>query len=108
MPTYYDLVISCPVCLSEGKSGGKPSQWYHGSDCGGKLQIADNGYFRCTDCGVHKHLKNWRYACEEHESDYRPTTSTAFAVAMSISAQIASTAGIKWYRNLLNNLEDDW
>ena len=107
MPTYYDTIIRCPACIAEGRSGGEPSQWYHG-ECDGKLQIGDNAMERCVECGRSSHIKNWRYACEEHETDYKPTTNAHFANAISTSGQLASIAGRVWLITLLENLGDDW
>lgn len=112
MPTYYDLVISCPVCLSKGRSGGKPSQWYH-ANCGGKLQIGENACLKCTLCKNEDHLKNWRYVHDSTEADFRPiTTSTSVPVnpvtlAMTLSNQIIQSAGMSWLITLLKNMEDD-
>lgn len=106
MTTYYDLKIRCPACIAVGKSGGYLSQWYH-TDCGGRLQIGDNAYIRCSNCYYQDQIKYWRYACESHETSYRPTNANSFANAIATAAQIANIAGVRWYQKLLDNL-DDW
>jgi len=108
MATYYDLLIQCPACIKEkGYDSNPPGQWYH-DGCGGKLQIGDNAYLKCAKvgCGKSSHIKNWRYACQKHSSDFRPTTAAHFANAISISGQVTSVAGRQWLLTLLQNLED--
>jgi len=107
MATYYDLIIRCPACIADGLSGGTPHQWYH-SNCGGKAQIGDDAYLKCVSCGQSNHLKNWRYACGEHETDYRSTTSAHFANAISTAGQVTSVAGKAWLIKLLENMGEDW
>ncbi len=106
---YYDLLIRCPACLADGKDGGIPSQWYH-NDCGGKMQIGDNANLRCEVCGDNSssHIKNWRYRCSAHATEFRATTSAHFATAASTAGQLTDIAGVKWLIRLLENLGDDW
>lgn len=106
MPTYYDLKIRCPACAADGINT-TISQWHH-ANCGGKLQIGDDAYIKCTSCDTKNHIQNWRYACEEHEADFRPTTAAHFASAIAMAGQITGTAGKKWLRTLLDNMGDDW
>lgn len=108
MTTYYDLKIRCPACISEGKSGDPVAQWYHANGCGGKLQIGDNAYLKCVSCGHTKHIKNWRYACPTHESDFKPCTGASFANAISTAGQVTSIAGIRWLKTLMDNMGEDW
>ena len=63
---------------------------------------------RCTSCGSSRHIRNWRYACEEHEADYRSTTAAHFASAVSTAGQITSVAGKNWLMRLLENMGEDW
>jgi predicted RNA-binding Zn-ribbon protein involved in translation (DUF1610 family) len=107
MATYYDLIIRCPACIADGGSGDSPSQWYH-ADCGGKIRVGDDAYFKCVSCGDNWHIRYSRYACREHESDYRSTTAAHFANAISTAGQITSVAGKKWLITLLENMGDDW
>ena len=107
MAQYYDLQMRCPACIAEGKSGGPCVQWYH-TECGGQLQVGDDANYKCVSCGYISHIKNWRYACREHETDFRPTTNAHFANAISTSGQIASVAGREWLIRLLENLGSDW
>jgi len=104
---YYDLIISCPACLCDGKTGGAQKQWYH-ANCGGKIQVGDNACYKCCTDNFVSHIKNWRYACEAHESDYRKTTPAHFASAISAAGQVTSLAGVKWLQKLLENLGEDW
>lgn len=109
MTTYYDLYIRCPACIAKGEPNLKPpSQWFHANQCGGRIKIGDDANLKCISCGYINHVKNWRYACSAHETDYRPCTSAGFANAISIAGEITSIAGIQWMRKLLDNLGDDW
>jgi hypothetical protein len=109
MATYYDLIIRCPACLSDGKEPGPPSQWFHAKPgCDGKAQIGDDAQIKCAKCGDTFHLKTARYACYVHETDYRPTSSAHFASAISTAGQVTSIAGKQWLINLLENMGDDW
>lgn len=105
MVEYYDLWMRCPACIADGRTGGEPGQWYH-SHCGGKLQAGDNACYRCSDCGTEVHVRDWRYACTAHESDYRPTTSAHLANAVSTAGQITSRAGRQWLLRFLDCLGD--
>ncbi len=105
MAQYFDLVIRCPACIAENRDGGVPSPWYH-ANCGGGLTIGDDANYRCKSCSVSLHVKNWRYACAAHESDYRPTSSAHLANAVSTAGQITSRAGRQWLLTFLENLGD--
>ncbi|MBB5869724.1 hypothetical protein F4553_003103 [Allocatelliglobosispora scoriae] len=105
MAQYFDLVIRCPACIADGKDGKVPAPWYHHS-CGGGLQIGDDANYRCKRCNVSSHVQNWRYACEAHESDFRPTSSAHLANAVSTAGQITSIAGRQWLLTFLQNLGD--
>ena len=108
MATYYDLYIQCPACIADnGYDPNPPAQWYH-TNCEGKRQIADNAYFQCVSCNHSSHIKNWRYACAQHKSDFRPTTAAHFANSIAIAGQVVGKAGRQWLVTLLQNLGDDW
>jgi hypothetical protein len=105
MAIYYKLKIRCPACIAMGRSGGIPSFWYHDS-CGGRLEVGDDACYRCSLCGYTSHIKNWRYACESHQSSYRETNTNHFADAISTAGQFSDTGGRMWLLRLLENLED--
>jgi hypothetical protein len=108
MTQYYTVQMRCPACIANGKSGGPVSTWFHANcDMYGELKVGDNAYYKCSGCNTESHVKNWRYACESHESDYRPTKAAHLANAISTAGQIASTAGRQWLMRFLDNL-DDW
>jgi hypothetical protein len=102
MAVYYDLKIRCPACIAVGLSGGVPSYWYH--DCGGRLQVGDNAFYRCSSCQHTSHIKNWRYACASHQGNYRETNVNHFASAISTASQLSGIAGKIWMLRLLENL----
>jgi hypothetical protein len=105
MAIYYDLVMRCPACIASGGSGGTPGQWYH-RNCGGRLQVGDNACYLCTKCPTELHVRDWRYACGEHASDYRPTTSAHLANAISTAGQITGVAGRQWLMRFLDAMGD--
>ena len=105
MTRYFDLIIRCPACLAENRDPGPADVWYH-ITCDGRLQIGDDATYRCTSCRHTRHVKEWRYACAQHEADYRPTTSAHLASAISTAGQITSVAGRQWLMSFLDNLGD--
>jgi hypothetical protein len=104
MATYYDLYIRCPA--NHYHRNNSPSQWYH-AGCGAKMQIGDDARLRCTN-GHSNHLRNWRYACQEHENTYLASSAAEFASAIATAGQITSRAGKSWLVRLLDNMGEDW
>lgn len=100
---WFDLVIRCPACIKEEREPGPEGQWYHAAD-DGKIQVGNNAEYRCRRCEHHSHVKDWRYACERHATEYRPTTAAALANALSVAGQITSTGGRRWMQQFLENL----
>jgi len=103
---YYDLYLRCPACLLIGGNPGPPSYWYH-ANCGGRIQIGDDAHFRCARCWLDSHIRHWRYACGNHNCDFRNTTSGHFASAVSMCAQLTDRVGKQWILRMLTHL-DDW
>ena len=103
MATYYDLSVSCPICLNKGKVT-PPSQWYH-SDCGGKIQIGDDAHIRCVSCSKNEHIRYWKFGCADHNYKYEYATAAAFAAAISMAGQLTNTlAGVEWLHRLTGNM----
>ena len=105
MTRYFNLIIRCPPCLEQNLETGPAGAWYHAS-CGGAIQVGDDAMYRCTSCSDTRHVQQWRYACMQHEADYRPTASGPLASAISTAAQITSVAGRQWLMTFLENLGD--
>lgn len=103
MTQYFDLVIRCPACIAEGRQGGVPRQWYH-VECGGRIQVGDNAYYKCTHCRTELHVGVWRYICDEHGSTPKPTSAAHIANAVSTAGQMTSIAGRQWLMSFLENL----
>ncbi len=76
----------------DNKEPGPPGQWYHATD-NGTVQVGSSAEYRCMSCQNVEHVRNWRYACEAHQTDYRPTSSAHLANALSTAGQITSVAG---------------
>ncbi|MDY7053847.1 hypothetical protein [Limnospira fusiformis] len=105
MATYYDLYIQCPACIKDfGYDSEPPAQWYH-NNCGGKIQIGDDAYYKCLSCGHSSHIQNWVYRCSRH-TDFRYTTAAHFANAVSVAGALTGKAGRQWLLNLITNLGD--
>jgi hypothetical protein len=104
MAKYYNLRMRCPACIAEGKPGGTIRQWYH-ANCGGRLKVGDNAFYKCSRCGHASHVKNWRYRCNGH-GDYRRTSSAHLANAISTAGQLTNMAGRHWLMKFLDNLGD--
>jgi hypothetical protein len=102
---WYDLIMRCPACIAEEKEPGPESQWFHATDFG-KVQVGDTAEYRCTKCGHHEHVKNWRYACELHATEYKATTSAHLANSLSAAGQITSRAGKEWLQRFMDHLGD--
>ena len=100
---WFNLVMRCPACISANKEPGPQGQWYHSMD-GGVIQVGSIAEYRCMSCQHHEHVRNWRYTCEAHQIDYRPTSSAHLANALSIAGQITNMAGRQWMRTFLENL----
>ena len=100
---WFNLIMKCPACLSAGKDAGPQGQWYHAMD-GGVIQVGSVAEYRCMSCQHNEHVRNWRYACEAHQTEYRPTTSAHLANALSTAGQITSIAGRQWMHTFLENL----
>jgi len=103
---YYTLIMRCPACIANGKSGGIPGQWYH-HNCGGKIWVGDDAFYYCETCSSRTHVKNWTYWCPEHSpGQFLGTGSSHIANAISTSGQITSIAGRQWLMRFLENLGD--
>ncbi|WP_377476035.1 MAG: hypothetical protein P2A85_24890 [Microcoleus anatoxicus] len=105
MATYYDLYAPCPACLKDGKYT-TAFYWQH-DNCGSRLQIGDDAYLKCYS-GHSDHIRNWRFACTNHELEYRSTTAAHFAKAISVAGQLADVGGIIWFGTLIKNMGTDW
>lgn len=100
---WFNLVMRCPACMASDKEPGPKGQWYHSMD-GGVVQVGSVAEYRCMSCQHHEHVRNWRYACEAHQTEYRPTSSAHLANALSTAGQMTSMAGRHWMRTFLENL----
>ena len=106
MAIYYDFFWQCPGCLAKnGYDSQPPRQWYH-ANCGGKIQIGDNAYYRCLSCGHSSHVKNWRYANNEMSDDI--AFDGHFGNAIFLVSSLFPGGGRQWLITLLENLGDDW
>ena len=104
MTTYHDLVIQCPAYIAKNGFDPKPpAQWYH-ANCGGKIQVGDNAYYKCLVCGHSSHIKNWRYACGINSMDDRPNIYGHFGNAVSVAGAFTGKAGRQWLLTYLQNL----
>lgn len=56
---------SCPACSNQSKS-----QWVH-KDCNGNIYIYEDGDLQCDYCSKSGFILDWKFACENHRSEYR-------------------------------------
>ena len=103
--TYFQLRISCPVCIDQGKNTAQ-SFWVH-YRCDGAVYVGDNAYFECKKCGAHDHVKEWRFGCPSHSGDqleFLKATSQGFAQAVSTAGQMVRETGQSWLIKFLENM----
>jgi lipopolysaccharide biosynthesis regulator YciM len=100
---WFNLVMRCPACLADGKEAGPVDQWYHVMD-NGMVQVGSSAEYRCLSCQHTEHVRNWRYACRAHQTEYRPTTAAHLSNALSTAGQITSIAGRQSMQKFLENL----
>lgn len=100
---WFNLVMRCPACLADGREPGPPGQWFHAPD-DGPVRVGSNAKYQCASCHHVEHVRNWRYACEAHQTDFRATSSAHLANALSTAGQITSIAGRQWMQKFLENL----
>lgn len=100
---WFDLVMRCPACLADNREPGPISQWYHAMDSG-TVQVGSSAEYRCLGCKHQAHVKEWRYACETHQTEYRRTNAAHLSNALSTAGQITSIAGRQWMTRFLENL----
>ena len=100
---WYSLVMRCPACMADSKEAGPAAQWFHATD-DGPIEVGSSADYRCTNCRHMEHVKNWRYACEAHQTEYRATSSGHLANALSTAGQVTSVAGRQWMQKFLENL----
>ncbi len=100
---WFNLVMRCPACLADNRDPGPVDQWYHAMDSA-MVQVGSSAEYRCLGCKHTEHVRNWRYACQAHQTEYRPTTSAHLSNALSTAGQITSIAGRQWMQKFLQNL----
>ncbi|MBB5869728.1 hypothetical protein F4553_003107 [Allocatelliglobosispora scoriae] len=100
---WFDLVMRCPACLADNVEAGPIGQWYHAVD-NGTVQVGSSAHYRCLSCQHTEHVRNWRYACAAHQTDYRPTNAAHLSNALSTAGQITSIAGRQWMQQFVSNL----
>jgi hypothetical protein len=104
--TYYQLKISCPVCVDQGRNT-QQSFWQHGTTCGGAIYIGNDAHFLCKICRTSAHVKQWRFNCPSHSgatASYLSPSSAGFAQAISTAGQMVSETGHRWLMEFMGNM----
>ena len=103
--TYFQLRISCPVCIDRGHNSPR-SYWVH-YDCGGTMFIGDNAHFSCVECDQNNHVRNWSFNCPFHtnteERTLKYSNRTGVAQAVSTAAQMVHDTGHRWLIEFMTN-----
>jgi hypothetical protein len=104
--TYFQLYISCPVCLEKGKH--MPiTYWQHAEGCNGDIYIGDDANYKCKKCGKKGHVKNWKYNCPGHSNspdEFVGASCQALASAIATAGQLTTAAGVAWLQKFLANM----
>jgi hypothetical protein len=103
--TYFQLRISCPVCVDQGRNTAQ-SFWVH-HNCGGSIYVGDNANFKCRKCNYSDHVKRWSFNCPSHTNanfEMLKASSQALAQAISTAGQMVSETGHRWLIEFLKNM----
>ncbi|MBQ7280405.1 MAG: hypothetical protein IJR13_06780 [Bacteroidales bacterium] len=98
-----NIYMACPGCR---KSYGHAASeyWTHGDGCGGVLQLDEYANVWCARCGEHAHLTEMTLSCNSGRHRFYVPSTTGFAEAITTSAQMVNSSGIRWLQNVLRYL----
>lgn len=110
--TFYELYVSCPICLDRGHNGLQSFLVHANGGCNGSMYCGDNGYFLCKKCGATSVVYNWQYGgCQIHSKraincleEYGNNTADRFII-FSIIGQMVPATGIAWLQRFLEILQ---
>ena len=112
--TYYQLLCSCPVCLSRGVNTPQTLLMHGDGNCHGDIYVGDNACCKCIKCGHLSQLSNceFRFPCCHSDSPdalvfFDRASEGGFSSGIGIAGQMADVAGIQWLQRFLENLQRD-
>ncbi|CAG8509286.1 35298_t:CDS:2 [Racocetra persica] len=79
--TFIDLHVSCPAATC---SNTQITYWVHAADSG-RMEISNRARLRCGRCYTTEHMKNWLFACSDHEGVYKETSYDSFTKALNLA-----------------------
>ncbi len=107
--TYFQLYISCPVCIDRGNMTPQAFWSHHDNNCNGDIYMGENAYYMCKKCGRTSHVMKWKYGCPNHmngtDYEYLEASLVALAQAVSTAGQMVSATGLPWLQTFLANME---
>lgn len=54
--TYFELFISCPVCIDRGNMTPQAYWSHHDNGCSGDIYMGENAFYYCKKCGATSHV----------------------------------------------------
>lgn len=106
--TYFELYISCPVCLDRGNQTPHSYWSHHNNNCNGDIYMGENAFYYCKKCGATQHVYKWKYGCPNHSSgeyEFLEASPASLAQAVSTAGQMVNATGIPWLQTFLANMQ---
>jgi hypothetical protein len=98
-----DIYIACPICSSGGRYTMSPEYWRHAGHCQGILQLDEYAYVSCKKCGKSAPVTQMKFMCPANRHSFQVATSEGLSEALSISAQMVTAAGNRWFLNVIRH-----
>ncbi|MFC1607957.1 hypothetical protein ACFL47_08305 [Candidatus Latescibacterota bacterium] len=97
--SYFNLIASEPGSILSEKH-----EWLH-NECGGTIQIGDDGNLRCEKCSTTQNIFFWIISDNSHLSEKESSGKKIdFNTAISFAGQVTSKAGRLWLINFLTSM----
>ena len=97
---FYDFIAGCP---GEGCENKQPNiRWVH-TICKGEEEINADADIRCKNCKYQNSIMNMRFACKEHDNEFRKPDYTKLAWALSTALVVAKSKGDKAWAKKFNS-----
>lgn len=106
--SYFQLYISCPVCLDQGRNTSQSFWVHHNNNCNGQIYMGENAYYLCKKCNMTSHVYKWKYGCPDHSGDtitFLEASPASLAQAVSTAGQLVQSTGIQWLQKFLENMQ---
>ena len=115
--TYFQIYVSCPICLDKGIT--QPQQFitHANNNCNGDMYIGDNGHYCCSKCGSNSNILKWNLEGCDHINNIeiaqniqlRELTNPnkehmSLPIAMGIAGQLVQRTGIEWLQRYMRSV----